>query len=292
MAGAFRLAVPNDEAYRGYHICVCGAQSKNVDYCLPNGKQTNSLCIHYVAHHRSEIPRSQLASIAAFEFGKAEPNAEELQGPSLVRTRTRASLERRLGKQRLEIWAEWGLDFEVLASELYGRFREDACTLLELVGCIDIDSMDLIEATIRQNHEDVRDWGQRALRIPGWERSVWVPPLVAVLKQPNEKSWRSVVGKFFVLGAPVESGVPTLLEVAKKVNAQAHQYDLRLALQSIEGILGVSLLDQLPSKLYGLPPCLYCQGSRKCYCIRTGASSAECGRCKGTGTCHVCRGVK
>jgi len=46
--------------YFGTHGCICGAESSSNDHLLPlkNSKYmlTNSLCVHYVAYHREEIP--------------------------------------------------------------------------------------------------------------------------------------------------------------------------------------------------------------------------------------------
>ncbi len=71
MCAAFRRARQSSYAYGGVHQCCCGALSSCVDYFLPDGSMTNSLCIHYVAHHRSEVPAEQLEAIATFEWGEA-----------------------------------------------------------------------------------------------------------------------------------------------------------------------------------------------------------------------------
>ena len=34
-----------------------------MDFLLPNGLVTNSLCVHYLAYHRDEVPPSELAKI-------------------------------------------------------------------------------------------------------------------------------------------------------------------------------------------------------------------------------------
>ena len=69
------------DAYRGWHTCSCGAGSSNVDYLLPSGEVTNSLCIHYLAYHRHEIPPEQLARVAALPVvGTELPTEEELVG--------------------------------------------------------------------------------------------------------------------------------------------------------------------------------------------------------------------
>jgi hypothetical protein len=81
MSAAFRQARASAWASGGYHRCCCGALSEDHEFHLPNGDLTNSLCVHYVAHHRSEVPQEQLERIEAFTFGEAEPTGEELQGP-------------------------------------------------------------------------------------------------------------------------------------------------------------------------------------------------------------------
>lgn len=79
MTAAFRLAKPFKE-WLGVHECVCGASSDNRDYQLPNGQVTNSLCVHYLAYHRQEVPAEQLAKLAnLLQWGEAEPNPAELR---------------------------------------------------------------------------------------------------------------------------------------------------------------------------------------------------------------------
>ena len=80
MTAAYREAVLSSYGTCGVHTCVCGAHSSNRDYFLPDGTRTNSLCVHYVAQHRSEVPRAQLSRIAEFGYGQADPEDEELQG--------------------------------------------------------------------------------------------------------------------------------------------------------------------------------------------------------------------
>lgn len=50
-------------AYKGCHKCKCGKYSDNYDYYTPKGLLTNSLLVHYVQHHRDEIPRSEIAKL-------------------------------------------------------------------------------------------------------------------------------------------------------------------------------------------------------------------------------------
>lgn len=78
MTSAFRLGIPG-LGYRGVHTCACGVKSSNCDYTLPNGEQTNSLCVHYLAFHRDEVPVSQLEKVRRLNFGEAEPTEGELK---------------------------------------------------------------------------------------------------------------------------------------------------------------------------------------------------------------------
>jgi hypothetical protein len=66
-------------AHVGEHYCSCGAVSSTWDMVLPNGMITNSLCIHYVALHRRELPVRQLRLVRALRAGEIKPSVEELQ---------------------------------------------------------------------------------------------------------------------------------------------------------------------------------------------------------------------
>src|SRR5512143_682780 len=71
--------------YGGVHQCICGALSACYDYTLRSGEITNTLCVHYLALHRSEVPPEQLARVAALKCGEAEPTEDELCTPDLLR---------------------------------------------------------------------------------------------------------------------------------------------------------------------------------------------------------------
>lgn len=49
-----------------YYNCICGAQSK-WKLKLDNGMLTNSLCVHYVACHRDEVPKKMIKVISSFD---------------------------------------------------------------------------------------------------------------------------------------------------------------------------------------------------------------------------------
>ena len=48
--------------YKGMHICACGEVSTNYDLYI--GKYTtNSLAVHYLQYHRSEVPASEIEKL-------------------------------------------------------------------------------------------------------------------------------------------------------------------------------------------------------------------------------------
>jgi hypothetical protein len=51
-------------SFMGVQTCVCGAQSEPFDYELECGYITNSLCVHYLAWHRSEVPENELIKVS------------------------------------------------------------------------------------------------------------------------------------------------------------------------------------------------------------------------------------
>jgi hypothetical protein len=303
MTAAFRSAGPSPGGWCGVHECVCGAVSTNRDYRLPSGETTNSLCVHYVAHHRSEVPPHQLARITAFTFGEIDPNDYELQGPDMVLARVRAYVENGLGAERLGTWTRWGLDVERLARSLqggrlpgmlgYSPARQDAEGLLELLCSIDPGSLWCIRTAVEQDHADVQKWGEQALRVPGWDRERWVSPLVALIRQSTGIERRCAAMNLRLLGTAAATAVPPLMELARREEDDRDlQYDLSLALRDLGTMLGVSLLDQLPPRPGQVGTCDYCQGSGNCYCKRKGAVNADrCPRCNDSGKCHVCGGT-
>ncbi len=50
----------NKKFYKGFHTCACGITSDNRDWYTPNGTKTNSLLVHYVRSHRSEVPQTEI----------------------------------------------------------------------------------------------------------------------------------------------------------------------------------------------------------------------------------------
>jgi hypothetical protein len=93
MAAAFRVAHEDTIYYCGIHECVCGALSTSCNYYLPSGHLTNSLCIHYVAYHRAEVPAPQLAIIEALTSEEVRPSKLELEGRRYSRTQREAMMQ-------------------------------------------------------------------------------------------------------------------------------------------------------------------------------------------------------
>jgi hypothetical protein len=81
MTGALRAARHGD-SWRGVHTCSCGARSSSWDYLVRTAHKreliTNSLAIHYLAHHRHEVPEAELAKVMTLVADDATPVAREL----------------------------------------------------------------------------------------------------------------------------------------------------------------------------------------------------------------------
>ena len=54
---------PSESGYRGFHFAEDGEISDTMDYLLPNGFITNSLCLHYVRFYRDQLPPSELRKL-------------------------------------------------------------------------------------------------------------------------------------------------------------------------------------------------------------------------------------
>lgn len=79
MTAAYKKAIPCKDRYRGFHVCNCGASSKNYDMMLSNGEQTNSLCIHYLAYHRDEVSEEQISKVMKLNDGEVVPTELDMQ---------------------------------------------------------------------------------------------------------------------------------------------------------------------------------------------------------------------
>ena len=83
MTAAWRKRRESDYGYRGVHWCPCGTTSDNHDHFIGKGEGvlTNSLCIHYLAFHRNDLPKDELDKVRALGFGEEEPTEDELRFP-------------------------------------------------------------------------------------------------------------------------------------------------------------------------------------------------------------------
>ena len=249
MCAAFRKARRSDGGWAGVHECMCGAHSTCWDYHLPNGDLTNSLCVHYVAHHRSEVPAKQLARINAFRFGEDKPNEQELQGPELVLAGIRASVEEYLGSDRLGTWVAWGLDVEALCRSLRGgclakmagftEARQDADALFSILCSIEEKALPRLRESVQHARGDVRSWGAEALCVPGWNREAWAMPLADLMRfADGDPIHRRVVAMSFqLLGTHAGAAITALFDLAKW--ARDLQYDVGLALRDIKSTPGL-----------------------------------------------------
>ena len=81
MVAAWRKRRDSDYGYRGIHRCACRAWSDNLDHWVGNNILTNSLCVHYLAFHRSDVPQDELDKVCALDCGEEEPTEKELSAP-------------------------------------------------------------------------------------------------------------------------------------------------------------------------------------------------------------------
>jgi hypothetical protein len=83
MVGALRSARSPSYGYCGLHSCVRGALSDSSDRILPNGWMTNTLCVHYLAYHRTELPEKDRDAVGTLPPDKQAPTSFDLHGPEL-----------------------------------------------------------------------------------------------------------------------------------------------------------------------------------------------------------------
>jgi hypothetical protein len=81
MVRALRQATFHRYHGHGFHRCLYGALSDARERVLPNGWITNTLCVHYLAYHRSEVPAGHLAAVSELPLGIEIPTSDELHGP-------------------------------------------------------------------------------------------------------------------------------------------------------------------------------------------------------------------
>lgn len=179
MTAAYRAAQPSSYSFAGVHQCVCGCTSTSCDYFLPDGQKTNSLCVHYLAHHRREVPAPQLARVAALSYGKSDPTGEELQGRRWSGNRPGDFF----GAGRLAAIAAAGLDLTAayLAAEVAPQAHEYFHHVLAILRQMPLKTIPTLIEAIRRADGEVSQWVTRAFWPDGWKET-WIAPLLSVLQ--------------------------------------------------------------------------------------------------------------
>src|SRR5688572_25369727 len=63
MTSALRRARVSRHWLGRRHVCMCGAVGDSTDRALPSGAATSTLCVHYLAYHRAEVPVVDLNAV-------------------------------------------------------------------------------------------------------------------------------------------------------------------------------------------------------------------------------------
>lgn len=82
MAGALATARHSNLAFRGVHVCACGALSDNREWFVVSAdgeRKTNSLAVHYLAYHRAEVPSVEIDKVRALSVDERHPTKEQLR---------------------------------------------------------------------------------------------------------------------------------------------------------------------------------------------------------------------
>lgn len=238
MCAAFRAATESNYAYGGIHICICGAYSSCTDHFLPDGTMTNSLCVHYVSHHRSSVPIDELDFIARFPWGEAEPTEVELQGPQLQARQIQLRVERSIDKVAMNLWQQWGLNRDLLCSLLLSidsverKGAEDLLALLRFLS-------EPISAIVRAFAEiklDPHHWGGDALRLPNWDRSAWLSPMIQMLRsRENDPNKARHLAFFFRALAMENVLVPKDLLLMNDTAQGEFKHAICIAIEALSG---------------------------------------------------------
>lgn len=237
MCAAFRRATTSPYAFGGVHSCRCGATSSCTDHFLPDGAVTNSLCIHYVAHHRNSVPDEQLRAIDAWAWGEAQPTEEELLGPELIAAGFSRMIERSLGSG-LQVFRRWGLDTARLCSHMRSYKpdeRENAQDLFDLLLNMKHLCRQLSEALGTSNENELA-WGQRALRLPDWDRQSWLGPMIGILGTAGiDEGTRRLVAWQFRHFRKTKTSVPSALVELREASEGELKKAASLAIHRMSG---------------------------------------------------------
>jgi len=198
MTTAFRRATPDRWIFGGVHQCTCGATSRKWNYHLPNGEMTNSLCIHYMAHHRDEVPKQQMTNVLLLANGDLVPTDEELQGPDWLAAKWQSDLEREMGEERAQFWVSLGLDTRTLgkaAALWHLQEWNRADHLSSILSGIPLDALTDFRDHVQRRFGDPRQWADAALNVHRWQREEWEPLLIDMLQsvRSEARAWASEV---------------------------------------------------------------------------------------------------
>jgi hypothetical protein len=197
MTAAYRSAEQSSGGWCGVHVCSCGTHSTSRDYFLPNGEMTNSLCVHYLAYHREEVPAEQLARVATLSYGEADPTEDELHGRRWRGNRPGDYFDR----DRLAVFAKGGLDLAAayLAAEETAEHHALFHHALSNFWDIPLKVIPEFLGAARQTHGGVRQWTTQAFWPEGWKEA-WVPPLLILLGHNNCETRRWAASSLGNLG--------------------------------------------------------------------------------------------
>jgi hypothetical protein len=178
MTAAYRAAEPGSRMFCGVHTCACGAMSAARNYSLPDRRTTNSLCVHYLAHHRPDVPAEQLARVASLTCGLAEPSEEELRGGRWRGNR----LGDFLGRDLVAAFAGGGLDLSNAYLETEGAAQEGAYHhhVLGSLASMPIKAVPVLIDAISQTDGGIDRWMASAFWPERWKEA-WIAPLLTVL---------------------------------------------------------------------------------------------------------------
>lgn len=197
MTAAYRSAEQSSGGWCGTHECICGVRSTSRDYFLPTGEMTNSLCVHYLAYHRTEVPAEELALVTKLSYGEATPTKDELCG-----RRWRGNLPGDyFGTDRLAEFTNGGLD--LAAAYLAAKDTADHHAFfhhaLSSFRDIPLNVIPEFLSATGQTHGGVQQWAAQAFWPDGWKEA-WVRPLLILLEHRNHEVRRWAAGSLGNVG--------------------------------------------------------------------------------------------
>jgi hypothetical protein len=186
ITAAYREAEPSEYHYGGVHTCVCGASSSSFDYFLPDRTMTNSLCVHYLAFHRRDIPRRELRRVSKLSYGQSVPFAEELHGGRSRDSRPGDFI----GKARLESLEALRIDIRSVywcADEASLGERRVYFHLLSIFCRIPVSAIHRFVTALQKADQEAEEWSRNAHTSEGFKAAT-IRPLAILLRDPDQKT--------------------------------------------------------------------------------------------------------